>query len=504
MPFASLPRRRFVPRLDRLEDRTLLTVCVVDRLTDLGEGEKLRGDLRYCINESNQLPGDDTITFEVTGTINLTRALPDLSSNIDIQGPGPAALTVRRSQDMSTPPFYRILTVSSGTVNIFGVTITRGGYPSGGAIFNAGTLTVSHTTIIGNVSGGDIEATGGAIFNRGTLTVLNSTIANNSAYIESKSEIVAARGGGIYSVGTLAVSNTTIVANDARAYSTPRSLSVGGGVYSEGTMSLSNSTISGNDLDALSTEGGGIYNAGTLTVGNSTISNNGTAAGIMHGGGIRNGRTLYLRNTIVALNYALSGSDLFGTLTSSGYNLIGNSQGGSGYDKTDLLDVDPLLGPLQDNGGPTWTHALLPGSPALDSGDNTDAPEWDQRGEGFPRIVNDIIDRGAFEVQARGAGPAGHQARLDAAFILGWTPAPRQFVPPLTPTALHIPAQGQRSATLGRQGQESRSPTQKRLDNEAGPRGLCNPFRVDVGLFGLGDPGWRCADPGLRNPTPSA
>ena len=62
-----------------------------------------------------------------------------------------------------------------------------------------------------------------------------------------------------------------------------------------------------------------------------------------------------------------------------------------------------MLGPLADNGGPTQTHALLPGSPAIDAGDNTDAPEWDQRGIGFPRIVNGTIDIGAFEVQATGA-----------------------------------------------------------------------------------------------------
>jgi hypothetical protein len=70
--------------------------------------------------------------------------------------------------------------------------------------------------------------------------------------------------------------------------------------------------------------------------------------------------------------------------------------------ETDLLDVDPKLGPLQDNGGPTQTHALLEGSPAIDAGDNTDAPEFDQRGEGFPRIdpVTGIIDIGAFEFQS--------------------------------------------------------------------------------------------------------
>ena len=82
--------------------------------------------------------------------------------------------------------------------------------------------------------------------------------------------------------------------------------------------------------------------------------------------------------------------------------LVGDSADASGFAPTDLLDIDPLLGPLADNGGPTLTMALLPGSPAIDAGDNTDAPEWDQRGPGLPRIVDGTIDIGAFEVQATG------------------------------------------------------------------------------------------------------
>jgi hypothetical protein len=86
-------------------------------------------------------------------------------------------------------------------------------------------------------------------------------------------------------------------------------------------------------------------------------------------------------------------------LTSRGHNLIGNTQGGCGFVSSDLLNVNPLLGPLQNNGGPTQTMALLPGSPAINAGDPTDAPAYDQRGPGFPRLVNGHIDIGAFEVQ---------------------------------------------------------------------------------------------------------
>jgi hypothetical protein len=93
----------------------------------------------------------------------------------------------------------------------------------------------------------------------------------------------------------------------------------------------------------------------------------------------------------------LRGPDVNGGLGSQGHNLIGNPQDMTGWVSTDLLHVNPMLGPLQDNGGPTQTMALLRGSPAIDAGDNTDAPMWDQRGPGFPRIEHGIIDIGAFE-----------------------------------------------------------------------------------------------------------
>src|SRR5262249_58020029 len=86
-------------------------------------------------------------------------------------------------------------------------------------------------------------------------------------------------------------------------------------------------------------------------------------------------------NTIFALNL---GADVSGPLASQGHNLIGDGTGGSGFNASDLVGtaqnpIDPKLGPLQDNGGPTKTHALLPGSPAIDAGSNRRAPAWDQR-----------------------------------------------------------------------------------------------------------------------------
>src|SRR5262249_31154114 len=122
------------------------------------------------------------------------------------------------------------------------------------------------------------------------------------------------------------------------------------------------------------------------------------------GGGIYNVGTLTARNTIIAGNTG-DVPDLAGNLGSLGHNLIGDSRGGSGFHVTDLLNVNPLLGPLQDNGGPTFTHALLPRSPAINAGDNTGAPDSAQRGPGFPRIVGGTTNIGAFEAQATNRPP---------------------------------------------------------------------------------------------------
>jgi hypothetical protein len=101
---------------------------------------------------------------------------------------------------------------------------------------------------------------------------------------------------------------------------------------------------------------------------------------------------------------------VYGRITSLGHNLIGNGSGGKGYTARDFVGtsaspIDPMLGPLQDNGGPTFTMALLPGSPAIGAGGPTDS-EWDQRGPGYARTVNGVTDIGAYEVQPSGAGSA--------------------------------------------------------------------------------------------------
>jgi hypothetical protein len=187
-------------------------------------------------------------------------------------------------------------------------------------------------------------------------------------------------------------------------------------VAQRSTVTITNSTIAGNTAGS-GAMGSGIHVAdgsvisagGTLTLLNSTVASNQTAGS---GGGLWVGATrtqVRLANTIIARNTAVTGGpDVWGTLlTTSAYNLIGDGSGLSGISHgqngnqvgTAASPIDPQLGPLQNNGGPTPTMALLPGSPALDRGDPAFAPPpaTDQRG--LPRVVASTIDIGAFEVQ---------------------------------------------------------------------------------------------------------
>jgi hypothetical protein len=183
-----------------------------------------------------------------------------------------------------------------------------------------------------------------------------------------------------------------------------------------------------------------------LTVRNCTVAGNSAEdAPQTFVGGIWGGYNVAMQNTVVAKNTSGKFADVYMTLTSSGYNLVGDSSGGSGFGPTDLLDIDPQLGPLQDNGGQSGTMALLPGSPGIDSGNNLNAPEWDQRGPGYPRIVNGTIDRGAFEVQST-AGPAAVPSVLTTAPIpppaVGSVPQPTPAAPEsLRTSAVHAPEQ---------------------------------------------------------------
>lgn len=329
---------------------------VVDRASDVnpsgqGQGANLVGDLRYAL--SNAQSGDQ-ITISVSGTIQLSAALPALTRNICIQGPGANVLTLQGPGESS------VFAVGSGaTVTLSRLAIT-GGRGNGGGIINQGTLTLNSAAVTGNTAGDPTNGggTGAGIWNGvgATMTLNGSTVSGNSA------------------IGNL-------------SYAPSR----GGGIANDGTVTLNNSTVSGNS--ASQGFGGGISNSLALTLNDSTVSANSSQG--TNGGGVDNRGTLTARNTIVAGN---ADGDLSGNVNSEGYNLFGTTSGG-GFAGTDLVNVMPLLGPLQDNGGPTATMAPLPGSPAIDRTPGTPGvnfPATDQRGIARPQGAR--ADCGGVEV----------------------------------------------------------------------------------------------------------
>ena len=400
------------------------------------------GSLRQAIADA---VNGDTIDFDPSlngQTITLASDELLVNKSISINGPGPNNLTIDGNHA------WRVFHVIGGaTATIGGLTITNGfvsGFfpnSNGGGIYNDhSTLTVTNCTISGN-SASDSLGQGGGIVNAGylvgyfgygpaTLEVVNCTISGNSAGLE---------GGGIFNNGqsgsaTLTVTNSTVSGNTVTG-------GYGGGIATDGNggssmVEVVNSTLSDNSVRSF---GGGIFNlsayGGTaaLNILNSTLSNNwggdygggiynATSGGgssplqVMHstlsgnscrwldGGGIANlsGATSQVGSSIFNGNRISNG----GTTTSLGYNL--SSDDGSGFFTAigDQINTNPMLGPLQDNGGPTFTHAPLQGSPAIDAGDPNFDPNAfnppmlsDQRGSGFNRVAHGRIDIGAFEVQ---------------------------------------------------------------------------------------------------------
>jgi hypothetical protein len=281
-------------------------------------------------------------------------------------------MTVRRYSGGN----YKIFTVATGvTATISGLTISNGNGTDGSGIYNAGTLALVNCTVSGNINSDSGNSFGGGIYNQGTLNLADSSVSGNLVIAPYGS---GSYGGGIYNAGPLTISDSTVSGN--RVNNSGGLGNYGGGIYnlSSATLTISDSTIANNTNDG--GYGGGILNDyGTLTVTDSTVSGN-SVLNSGYGGGIDNNRAMTTRNTIIAGNTASNGPDVNGNLGSQGHNLIGNPLGMAGWVDTDLLHVDPRLRPLQDNGGPTQTMALLPGSPALNAGDPAQLGVPDQRG----------------------------------------------------------------------------------------------------------------------------
>jgi hypothetical protein len=236
--------------------------------------------------------------------------------------------------------------------------------------------TLSSPTRGANGGDGGAGGNGGGICSLGILTIQNCTISGN----------LTAQGGNGGHAGIGSASGHDQTGNGG-AGGTGGS---GGGVYSFGNSIIQSCTISSN----LTAQGGTGGRADDFGI----PGTNGLSGVAGSGGGIFSiSNNLQIVNTIIANNATPTNSlDVAGNFLSLGFNLVGNTNGSIGFGAAgDLIGVDPLLAPLTDNNGPTWTMALLPGSPAIDAGTSVGAPNTDQRG--VPRTQGSNPDIGAFE-----------------------------------------------------------------------------------------------------------
>lgn len=370
--------------------------------------------LREAVIAANAAAGADTIIIP-SGTYTLTIAGPDddagatgdldIAGDLTILGAG-AAMTVVDGGGLDAV-FHVVFRIPFYTVTISGITIRNGistSFSQAGGVVNRGNLTVNDSVITSNAGTGisSVEGpvtinntvimsntrpsgVGGLHSNLGFLTVRNSTIRNNSG-----------GWGGVSTDNGFYMINSTVSGNAGT--------NGPGGMYIVGGGQIINSTISGNT----GTEGGGIWTNQGLGLINSTIVSNtvtGTGANIFqtgNGGGIyffNQSGVVSTTNTLIANNQSSAGSpDCAGAVTSQGYNLIGSTAGCAFAATTgDKLNVSAGVGLLENNGGPTLTHALLPGSPAINGGGATNCPATDQRG--VRRAQGGICDIGAFEFE---------------------------------------------------------------------------------------------------------
>ena len=402
------------------------------------------GSLRQALAQAND---GDTINFDPSvNLVTLTTAELVITKSITISA-SPQMVTVQRA---SQAPQFRIFHVVPGhSVEINGLTISGGhitGDNGGGILNDFSTLTMAHCTVNGNaIVSASSNNFGGGIHNSGTMTLDQVIVNNNNAVWGGQGSGVPSGGGisntgtmiiiagtvqsnmgfwsagGIYNTGMLTITGSMIVNNQT---GDPGHFGAsGGGIINGGTMTIQDSTISGNTArggDLQGGEGGGI-SGNNNTIINSTIAGNSA----LHGGGVTgggnivhttfsnnrlavDGGALYLTSPLelgnTILKAGVSGANIFnngGSLITHGYNVCSDDGSGLLNGPGDQINTDPMLGLLQDNGGPTLTHALLPGSPAIDAGDPnfTPPPDYDQRGPGFVRVFNGRIDVGSFEVQ---------------------------------------------------------------------------------------------------------
>jgi len=380
--------------VDRIDDNTADGICHTSAGTC---------SLRAAIMQANHLDvpavrievpaGTYTITiprggadFDAEDTGDLDLAPLNGNQNVSVRGAG-AALTIIDGNHTE-----RVFFVDVGArATLANMTIRNGTTLSGAGISNFAALTLADSIVEDNL-GFD----GGGIYSSGTLNVVRSTIRSN----------IATKGGGLYLTGASTLRGSTVHGNGADD---------GGGIYSSSQpLYLVNSTLSTNTAN---TNGGGIYSAGSTYFYNASVINNDADHDRDQNGGIGGGvyvaaGTFGISNTLIVQNTILDApidDDCNGFLVAFGWNLFGETDGcafgGIGAAAVGLVSA-ATTGPLQDNGGPAWTHALLAGSEAIDTVfaadgcyDQNLAPlTIDQRGAQRPAGAR--CDVGAYEYNA--------------------------------------------------------------------------------------------------------
>jgi hypothetical protein len=402
------------PDIGAYEVQTTGVVHTVSTCADSGTGS-----LRDTI--ANAQSGDTIDLGGLScGTIVLDGgALAIPLGNLSLAGPGASALTI--DADQQDRAIYH---TGSGTLRISGVTITDGrldagtGSASGGCVNSFSTLEVSNSVFTHCQAIGS-PAAGGAISAR-RLDIADSTVSDNGL-----SATVYAHGGGVHA-NELTMRTCTITGNVTPS-SDLNHVGRGGGIFASHQASILSSTISGNQ----GAYGGGIYVPdavdAALDIVDSTVSGN---VGLIGAGVAGSVRSITASTIVFNLSTFPGGynvpAGVFATYRTAIQSNIffGNLSNGAAYDiggqgnfvgannlvgaspillPPDTIHGDPLLGPLQDNGGPTSTHALSTASPAIDHGNNAASLQNDQRGSGFPRVVGASADIGAYELNSNDA-----------------------------------------------------------------------------------------------------
>jgi CSLREA domain-containing protein len=423
------------------------TGLLVTKTADTNDGscDALDCSLREAVIAANATAEAEVIVVPA-GTYALTLYGPgedaaatgdlDIMAGVVISGGGAASVSAAGLGDR----VFQVL-AQAGEVTLAGLAITGGSpgpcpeeYLGGGGILNAATLTVADSVVSGNtachrgggiasvgslvlvrstVAGNTTSCMGGGVDGRGGLTLVDSTIRDNVVHNVSGG---GASGGGIAFAGDLGISGSTIAGNTVHAVedSSQANNALGAGVFHyDYGLSMVNSTLSGNyavlespsgKTPAGQAMGGGLYAGSYATLNHVTIVANHAEAsggGRSVGGGIGTADGwVEATNTLLAGNVAAHGPDCEGTLDSHDHNLIENPSGCEveGALVHSVLGQAARLGPLQFNGGRTPTHALLPGSPAIDAGCPVACEPRDQRG--VPRPQGHACDIGAFEAHA--------------------------------------------------------------------------------------------------------